>query len=581
VRTHLSTRLFSLKRTEYYAALLCISVGVLMSSLPHFVAWWKTGDFAWIADNDEIYYLAVASQAYFNHPAKLTDPVRAGEGPSLYKPLPLLPGILASRTLQLGPLGIAFVWRVSAGAIMGLAWYILLRRQLGRTWISVACAIILLTDGGLIGGQLLFRQAINFSKIMAGLGDSLLAAKPPFHPEWRICTPALTMAYLIVMIWAVSEARNAPSRLRIVLAGLTFGCLFYVYFYYWTAAGLAMLIAMALDSGHRRTYFQIGLIGGVVGLPSVVSDFLMKQSTTADWLPRTDKFIQIGRFEELLIPKSIVLILVVALIWTIVRRRDLSFVWALSASGILLANHQVVTRLQIENFHWCYVWGPATSLFLVLATAGELAKSEFAWSLRRRISFVMITMFIICTGFWLRGIEASRAREATDNAVALAEYSHQRLSSRSRPLVPNAVVAGDAKFVDLATIVDNLRPLSSYCVTLSPTVTDLEWDERIALNSILCNVNRDLFASEQHVQLKASHWGPWSRDPILLNVRVRARIVAYDRARADLGATISKYHVRYVALPPGNRPEYITSDWSLLESGPTWNLWENEAKGHK
>jgi hypothetical protein len=567
-----------LKRSDFGAAVLCITFGVLISTLPHFLAWGQSGDPAWIADNDEKFYLAVGSQAYFNHPERLTDPVRAGEGPSLYKPLPLLPGIWTARILHLGPLGIGFVWRITAGATIGLAWYILLRRRLQHPWVAVAFTMILLSDGGLIGGLPLLRQAVNTAMFVTGRGDSLLAGKLRVHPEWRICTPALTMAYLIAMIWAVTEASNVPNRRRIALAGLTYGTLFYVYFYYWTAASLALLIAMALDTGHRRVYFQIGLIGGVIGLPSVLTDMLMKHNTTVDWLPRTDKFLQIGRFEELLIPKSIVLILVVALLWTIVRRRDLAFVLALAASGLFLANHQVVTRLQIENFHWCYVWGPATSLFLVLATAGELAKRKIAWSLRTRLSVWIVAMFIVCSGLWLRGIEASRSSEAFENTVALAEYRAQRRSSHSRPLVPNAVVAGDATFVDLAIIVDNLRPLSSYCVTLSPTITDLEWDERIAVNCVLRDTNRNIFADEQRTNLKNSNWGPWQRDPMLLEVRIKSRIDAYDRVRADLQVAIRKYRVRYVALPVGTRPDYLAVDWTLLESGPNWDLWENEGE---
>jgi hypothetical protein len=549
-----------------------------MSSLPHFVAWVHSGDPAWIADNDEIFYLAVASQAYFNHPERLTDPVRVGDGPSLYKPLPLLPGIWVAKTLQLGPLGIGLVWRITAGATIGLAWYILVRRWVAGPWAAAAFAMILLSDGGLISGHPLFRQATHSAMIMSGRGDSLLSGSPILHPEWRICTPALTMAYLIVTIWAVSEARNVSSRGRIALAGLTYGLLFYVYFYYWTSVGLALVIAMVLDFRHWRAYFKIGLIGVIVGLPSLVTDLLMKNSTTADWLPRTDKFLQIGRFDELLIPKFIVLILAVALIWTIIRRRDLTFVWTTAASGLLLANHQVVTRLQIENFHWCYVWGPATSLFLILATAGELSKSKFAQSLGTRISIGIVAMFIVFSGLWLRGTEASRSRVPTENALALADYRYQRRSSQSRPLLPNAVVAGDERFVDLATILDNLRPLSSYCVTLSPTITNLEWDERIAINCILRDISRDVFAREQRTNLNITHWGPWTRDHTLFEARIESRIAAYDRARADLGGALRKYRVRYVALAPGNRPDYLTAEWALLETGPKWDLWRYESE---
>ena len=95
--------------------------------------------------------------------------------------------------------------------------------------------------------------------------NSPLAGGNWIHLEWRIINPATTMVYLIAFIWAVLRAREAPTRARIATAGLTFGVLFYVYFYYWTAAGFAILIALVLETCHRRVYFQTGWIGGLSG----------------------------------------------------------------------------------------------------------------------------------------------------------------------------------------------------------------------------------------------------------------------------------------------------------------------------
>ena len=47
----------------------------------------------WIGNGDELFMLALGSQAYFNHPLYLSDPVLVSGGVSLFRQLPLLPGV--------------------------------------------------------------------------------------------------------------------------------------------------------------------------------------------------------------------------------------------------------------------------------------------------------------------------------------------------------------------------------------------------------------------------------------------------------------------------------------------------------
>ena len=53
--------------------------------------------------------------------------------------------------------------------------------------------------------------------------------------------------------------------------------------------------------------------------------------------------------------------------------RELILPWSLAASGLFLMNHQVITGLQIENFHWSYVAGPCLSLLIGLLVAGWIS----------------------------------------------------------------------------------------------------------------------------------------------------------------------------------------------------------------
>src|SRR5262249_13517915 len=133
------------------------------------------------------------------------------------------------------------------------------------------------------------------------------------------------------------------------------------------------------------------------------ADAALRRSTPPDWLLRTDKFVPIGRFSELLIPKVSVLLAAVALVWAWRRRRDLLALVLMAVAGLALANHQMVTGLQIENFHWCYVWGPCLSLLLMLSLAGvpgavgtQRAARALAWA---------VGGLIVASAFVLRAVE--------------------------------------------------------------------------------------------------------------------------------------------------------------------------------
>ena len=81
----------------------------------------------------------------------------------------------------------------------------------------------------------------------------------------------------------------------------------------------------------------------------------------------------IPHFSQLMIPWVACGLLAVGLTWVALRRRDLTYVGLLALAGIGLANNQVVTGLQIENFHWGWVWGPMISYLTVILAAAPCA----------------------------------------------------------------------------------------------------------------------------------------------------------------------------------------------------------------
>ena len=568
-------KLPDLFKLPFLACFVTVAAGMALSVLPHAVWWAKAGDPAWIADNDDLYYLALGSQAYFNHPGHLSDPALPRGGFSPHRWLPYVPGVLVTRLLGWGPLGISLVWRTWAGMSIALGWFLIGRQYVRTPWMAAALAMFLMADIGAMECKPVLRQARVSADLLAGRSVPELQGKPRVHVAWRLSTPGLTLGFLLLHVGLLARARANPTGGRLVASGLGFGLLFYVYFYSWTAAGLALLIGLGLDSGARRVYFQTGWIGGLAGLPAFVSDLLAKRANSADWLLRTDKFLPIGHLDELMLPRLTLLLAALGFVWVLWKRRDLMPVGALAASGLLWTNHQVVTGLQIENFHWLvYVANPMLELLLVLIAAGAI-EPWLAGSRGARWAFGMVVAIYLADGLWLRAVEAERSTEPRAHLAEYREYRGQRFGLGSPRLAPNAVIAGENDLTLLAAVLENQRPLEGMPVLLSPSIRTEEWNERISLNGFLTIGDRAAFEAEARRQLAKFDWGPWNRDPAARARLLARRIELYDTVGLDPAAALDRFGVRYLArLGPGPPPDQVRSGWSLLQAGPRWSLWQ-------
>jgi hypothetical protein len=269
------------------------------------------------------------------------------------------------------------------------------------------------------------------------------------------------------------------------------------------------------------------------------------------------------------------------LVWVLLRRRDLSYLWAVAAAGGLLINHQVLTGLQIENFHWRYVLGPVLSLLVLLLVWDELWRRP-AW--RRPLAWALVLACVaqVASAAWLRAVEACDARLTRMVMADYQRYRDQRERAGSPRLAPNSVIAGDASYVDFAAVLENVRPLEHYTVLFSHAITNAEWEDRIALNAYLLGQDRRAFRAEQEALLHSTDqptasrggvWGPWVRNPRLMAERVVARTRAFDAVRASPSRALDRFHVRYVAVPGGHAPP-PGAGWARMRHGPSWDLYE-------
>ena len=563
-------------RSDLAAAAACMALGLFISTLPHLLWWPRLGAPIYAADYDEFgLYLPIAAQAYANHPTYLGDPTRTEPTPSMYPWAQFVPAILGARALGLGPMGVSLIWRAWAGLSIGLAWFLVVRHFVRRPWVSAAIAGVLACDVGVFSGHVLLRPLRTVYRSLTlppGPTDALY----PTHAQWRLITPGLSFAFLWIHVWLLARARDVPSRGRLLASGLGFGLLFHVYFYFWTAAGLGLVLAWLLDAGHRRVYFHTAWIGGLIGLPAIVAGAKLKAGSS-EWLHRTDNFLPIARLSELEFPKLALVAVPVTLAWVLIRRRDLIHLWALTLAGLLLLNHQVVSGLQIQNFHWSYVWGPGLSLLLALLAWGELARLR-SWPKALGWALAALTALEIGAGLWLRVFEATRSDQTVKALGTFREYRSQRLAPEVVPLGPNGVVAGDSAFVAASSILENQRPLGHYTAMFTPAIDPAEWAERIALTSYLNGESRPDFERGQRHDLTEG-WGPWvgDRNPALRAEELARRLRLYDAIAADPAAAIHRYRVRYVGVRSGTPlPPALRRLLRPVQAGPIWDVWEVE-----
>ena len=595
------------KWREVLPVAVCIVLGLAMALLPSIVQRIQTGLPVWIANGDEVYYIAVGSQSYCNHPSYLSDPVLRSGGTSLFRQLPLLPGVWLARAFNLGPLGINICWRVLGGLSLGAAWYVLVRQFVRDRWLAAALTAILLADRGLLGAGLVFRQVQGFARLLSGNPWIVQAAY--LHPAWRLASPALTMAFLLLHIWLVTRARLSPTRLWLILSGISFGLLFHVYPYYWMTAALALGLAFLIDRDGRLVYLYTSAVALPIGGLRLYWDWTLTRSRGIDWLIRTGKFIEVSRFADLKPPILAGLILIAGLVWIWKRQRQAIYLWTMALAGYVLFKNHILTGRNLENYHWYYVWGPCCSLLLLLMIADLLARDEgmarvqspidpgdhdggnyddAALPPRRvgkgRIAFLALMAVAaadVAMGLSLRSAETFLA-ESTLLVENCTDYRAQRIDTASFRLVAGSTVAGADYFASFASILENQRPLYNYWVYLSPYINDAEWYDRIALNQYLLGQDGASFAvwaSKMFLNGGQMGWGPWRRDPLDGERRYRSLLSAYDAMAQAPNAALDRFGVRYVGLPAGQDPPgyLIKESWTRLQEGPFWQVWERFA----
>lgn len=576
---------------------VAVSVGLAFSLLPHFLSLLRGNGGVYIADYDELaVYLVTAAKSFYNHPFYLSDPVVVGDNASAFPWLQFVPFILFAKIVGGGLETASILWRIFAGISMAGAAYLLFHTIFRHKQTALVLALFVLMDLGFNEGRPLLNHMLLFLRTLVGAGDSYFAHQPGVYATWRIITPGLSLWTYLIYLAAFFHAYRVRETKWFVVAGCALGLMFHTYFYFWTAAGASLLFAMAIDYRSWKHYFIVGAVGTAIGLPNLILSSIAKSNAHPDWLPRSDKFLAIGHFEELLIPKLIFLVLVLGGYWVFRYRKAYFPIWVHLLGALFVLNHQILTGLQIENFHWRYVWGPTAFIFiLVLATEeyrrwglAEIKQIKIKKRKWRKYKIPKIHLkfgpkqivlgalvFLAVSGISLRAMEVLLTK---DTQSLEQDYLEFRQLFQDVDYQENATIAGTKNMVYLSSGFLNLRPLNGYPVVLSSSIANVEWDERDALNGFLSGQTVEEFKSSQEAYFGGTYnWGIWARSEEVRAHTIENRSLRYLQILTNPQTYVEKYNIHYIVISSEESVGGIRllKDWQKIASTDKYELWSD------
>ncbi len=582
-------------RTDWWACSASMLVGLILAIMPHLVWFVQSGSTDYLANIDDNFYLLVARLPFYGENSlrgPFSTPAEAI--PSLYSWTMFVPLAKLAHCLGLtSPLEIGVLWRAVGGPLLGLSMFVLFRRILASTRFPAAfalgCATICLSDDGAIEGRSLVQMALYVPHLLRG-------TVPPRNLEglaiYRVVTPLLNVPLLILLAASVLGPKDRSHWRLMTLGMLCLALCVYLYFYFWTAAVVALVgfigssllrWRLAGESEARQGHLvdartaALVLAGGLaLGSPQILAN----SRTFADpgFSPMMERMLRgrpmapgdPARSRYLVRPWIWVKLVPGALAVFGLGMGQLEAVWWLTASAYALTNSAIVTGLEFENFHWLFV----CELFGEVLILGMIVLGIERWCPpRRRALWALAVVPLLFFGFaavW-RGHHALTSPETLANAHALKTL--RPLRPDLDDLGPDRVLAGPA-----AARVALLWSRSGLLYHQPNTgITELysnrEVNERHALNAWLQGLD-----VEQYRPLARSpsyEHGIASTPPELTAEGVaRDRIALFREIDRDPTPFLDRYHPDVLLLPRDAPDPERGGPWKLIQRTPDWSLWE-------
>ena len=568
-------------RAHAFACLVCVLVAILLAVAPHLTMLARTGSPEFLADNDDVFYLALARAPYYGEWA-----MRDGFLPpqehvaDLHAWTEFVPLAKLGRALHIPAILLSLLWRVLGGALLGGALYWLFQRLFAGTSYPVAwalgCTLICLCDAGFCSGRSLLEDVRLLPQIAHGTTP---LAKPDAMAHFRVVTPLLDLPFLILMAAALTSSKE---RLRnVVLGGVFLGCCVLLYFYLWTAAVMALGCYLGVLLLRRRMdrVKRVGLVlalGLGIGAPQIyynasvtrdpqIKPYLERSGRPAHLAPgdpaRRKNLVNVWVWAKLAIGGAGVLLLSLP---------GLALLWWLLLSGYALANLAIFTGLEFENFHWVLVHAPMGEV-LLLATLVGLVERWGGAGKRWLPAFWVVPAGLLVFALVWRPYEMLHAPMSVAMDRSLQEL--RPLKGTLAQLGTDRTLAGPWQS-QVAMLHSRSAILFDEPYTTVLLIPMEEVNERHALNAWLQGMEPAAYRSSPSLNVTtefADVRPEWRPENVIKN-----RLAIFEKLTAQPaeGETLAnRMRVTDLLLPASAPAPTRAGPWALLGKCEAWALW--------
>jgi hypothetical protein len=112
-------------------------------------------------------------------------------------------------------------------------------------------------------------------------------------PQLRMISPGMSLFSLLLTLFLLLRLHQQPSLRHAIHAGLGLGLCIATYLYFWTAAVIAIGCLSILQPSRWKLYFIVLAIGGCVGSPALLQNFITKLQYGDEWLVRNEYFVPV------------------------------------------------------------------------------------------------------------------------------------------------------------------------------------------------------------------------------------------------------------------------------------------------
>lgn len=269
-----------------------------------------------------------------------------------YYPLSIPLGLLA-RLLQLDSPEQLFIWLdlVLPPITFLIIYFLFFGITNNQSW-SLLSSFIFTAFPNLLA----YRKVLNLKDGFAWLGTGFN------HDFSRLFVPALTMIFFSAFLLAFSKLyKNEKSKwYQIIVAGISYGLLFYVYFYYWVFATIALILGIIIlwlmkdKKKGEESVIAFG-IGIAISLLHWFRYFLLSENPNfKEYVSRVGiEYTHAPRWESL---DFVILVMLLGVILWFLRKligmRTVIFLVSLLAATIVVLNIQVVFGFTPQPDHW-------------------------------------------------------------------------------------------------------------------------------------------------------------------------------------------------------------------------------------